>query len=504
MFERAADRWTNLRDMHELYCAGHLIQAAVAHHRATGSTRLLQVASRLADCIDGVFGPEELGKRGGAAGHEEIEMALVELARATGEGRYLDLAQFLVDARGKGWAGGDEYHQDHRPFRDLDRMVGHAVRAAYLNAGAADLYAESGDVAIREALDRLWDNMTTRQMYLSGGIGSRYRGEAFGHDYELPNRRAYAETCAAIGSVMWNWRMLAIEGDVRYADLIETTLYNAVLVGLSLDGSSYFYQNPLASDGTHRRQPWFGCACCPPNIARTLASLPGYVYSVSEEGVWVHLYAEGQAEVRLPDGREVCLVQRTQYPWEGAVSLEIGSGDAYSIYVRVPGWCEAGATLTVNGAIQDGNLEPGTYVEVRREWQPGDRIALDLPMPVRQVVCHPYVSNNVGRVALMRRPLLYCVEQVDNPGVDLRALVVLKDTTYSAVFEPELLDGITVLRGTALASHIPDGWADRLYRARGAYGAGPKGRKVQITGIPYYAWANRDPGPMLVWLRAEA
>src|SRR5918994_2723190 len=327
-FEKASERWTDLTHKHELYCAGHLIQAAVAHHRATGSERLLTVACRFADHICDTFGPEEEGKRLGTDGHEEIEMALVELYRDTGDRKYLDQAKFFVDMRGHGLVSGKEYHQDHKPFRELREIVGHAVRAMYLNCAGADLYAETGEPALLAALEGLWQNMTTRRMYVNGAIGSRFDYEAFGKDYELPNERAYAESCAAIGSVMWNWRMLSLEGDVRYADLMEHTLYNAVLPGISLDGEHYFYENPLADDGSHRRQPWFYCACCPPNIARLLASLPGYFYSTSSEGLWVHLYAEGEADIRFDENHSVRLRQRTRYPWDGEVTIEIaGEGE---------------------------------------------------------------------------------------------------------------------------------------------------------------------------------
>jgi uncharacterized protein len=316
-FEKAAERWTDF-DLHEMYCAGHLFQAAVANFRATGSERLLDVATRFADHICDTFGPEE-EKRQAVDGHEEVEMALVELFRVTGEKRYLEGARYFIDARGHGLLGrpygqhDPSYSQDHEPLRNQSEVVGHAVRAMYLYSGAADVYAETGELELMEALRRLWMNMTTRRMYVSGGLGSRYEGEAFGKDFELPNERAYAETCAAIGSVMWNWRMLGIEGDARFADLIEHALYNAVMPGISLDGQHYFYQNPLADDGTHRRQPWFGCACCPPNVARLLASLPGYFYSTSEGAVWVHLYAEGAATVELDENRTINLRQRTRY-----------------------------------------------------------------------------------------------------------------------------------------------------------------------------------------------
>jgi len=507
-FEREAERWTNLRDLHELYCAGHLIQAAVAHHRATAKTSLLRVACSVADHICSVFGPEEAGKRPGTGGHEEVELALVELARDTGHERYLQQAQFFVDVRGQGYAGGDAYHQDHLPFRDLEQMVGHAVRAVYLNAGAADVYAETGDATLLVALERMWERMTTRQMYISGGIGARYQGEAFGADYELPNGRAYAETCAAIGSVMWSWRMLALEGDARYADLIERTLYNAVLVGLSLDGQSYFYQNPLASDGAHRRQPWFGCACCPPNVARTLAALPGYFYSQSDEGIWVHLYAEGRAALSLPDGREVSLTQYTDYPWDGGVRIEVDGEGEFVLCLRVPGWCEESASLQVNGTLAEGPLVSGSYVQIRRAWQVGDVVELDLPMPVRRIEAHPYVAENAGRVALMRGPLLYCLEQVDlgltaGQTADLRDVVLPASAPFSVRHEPDLLGGVSVLEAEAMVLPPEGGWAWRLYRAACPHSAPSYGEAVQIRAVPYYAWANREAGAMQVWLRTE-
>ncbi len=497
-FERSAERWTNLKDMHELYCAGHLIQVAIAHHRATGSERLLQVARRLADHIGQVF-----AGRSGTGGHPEIEMALVELARTTGRAQYREQAQAFLDARGQGLIGGQAYHQDHQPFRQLARMAGHAVRAVYLNAGAADLYAETGEPALRGALDRLWHNMSARQMYVSGGIGACYLGEAFWQDYYLPNRRAYAESCAAIGSIMWNWRMLALEGEARYADLLELTLYNGFLVGVSLDGQTYFYQNPLENDGSHRRRPWFGCACCPPNIARLLASLPGYVYSLSDEGVWVHLYVQGEARLRLPDGREVGLSQRTRYPWGGEVVVEVDGQGTFSLMLRLPAWCETGATLAVNGQPLGLPLVPGSYVEVRRVWQPGDRLRLDLPMPVRPVACHPYVAENAGRVALMRGPILYCVEEADNPGLDPRQVRLPAGARFAATFQPDLLGGVVRLQTQARLAPPDEGWANYLYRTVRTEPAGEVEKPVDLTAVPYYAWANREAGPMGVWLRSE-
>jgi DUF1680 family protein len=504
--EHADERWTDF-DQHEMYCAGHLLQAAVAHHRATGSRRLLEVAIRLADHIDATFGPESTGKRMGTDGHPEVEMALVELARATGERRYIDLAQFLVDVRGHGMLGsafdrfGSAYHQDHRPFRELNEIVGHAVRAVYLNAGATDLYLETGEPALRDALDRLWQSMTMRKMYVSGGVGSRYEGESFGEDYELPNALAYTETCAAIGSAMWNWRMLQSAGDARYADLLERTFYNAMLPGISLDGQTYFYQNPLADEGAHRRQAWFGTACCPPNVARTLATLPGYVYGVSDEGVWVHLYAAGEAVIPLGDGRSVVLKQRTRYPWDGEVVIEVDGEGEISLFLRIPGWCEESAALEVNGEAVSGMLKPGSYVEVRRGWQRGDVVRLNLPMTVRRIESHPFVEENRGRVALMRGPLLYCVEQADNPEVAIRAIALDEEALFEATYCPETLGGVVALRTTARHELPAPAWSEALYRTASDMSPSAASDSVAITAIPYFAWANREAGPMRVWLR---
>jgi uncharacterized protein len=503
-FERASGRWTDF-DLHEMYCAGHLFQAAVAHFYATGSERLLEVAVRFADHICDVFGPEEQGKRLAVDGHEEIEMALVELFRATGNQRYLEGAKFFVDARGRGFLGepygrfDPSYSQDHEPLRDQNEVVGHAVRAMYLYSGAADVYAETGEPALIEALERLWHNMTTKRMYVSGGMGSRYEGEAFGGDYELPNERAYTETCAAIGSVMWNWRMLMLGGGARYADLIEHTLYNAVLPGISLDGGHYFYQNPLAADGTHRRQPWFGCACCPPNVARLLASLPGYFYGASEDAVWVHLYAEGAATVHLD--RPVMLRQQTRYPWDGRVEISVEGEDEFALMLRIPSWCEEGVAVEVNGEPAEHATSPGSYVEVRRAWRRGDTVSLDLPMPVRRVESHPYVTENTGRVALVRGPILYCVEQADNPHVELRDLI-LADTNLSVRFDADLLGGTVVLDASAEVAAPDGGWEDRLYRTRSPRPSDIRRGTTTLTAVPYYAWANREPGAMRVWLKA--
>ncbi|MFL5761378.1 MAG: glycoside hydrolase family 127 protein [Thermomicrobiales bacterium] len=494
-------KWTELVRTHELYCAGHLIQAAVAHHRATGKTNLLGIARRFADNICDTLGPAESGKKPGTDGHEEIEMALVELARVTGEQRYFDQAVYFLDARGHGLAGGDEYHQDHQSFRELDEIVGHAVRAVYLNAGAADIYAETGDAAILAALERLWQSMTTRRMYVTGGIGSRYEGEAFGIDYELPNARAYAETCAAIGSVMWNWRMLLLTGDAKYADLMERTLYNAVICGISIDNLTYLYENPLSDDGSKRREAWFYCSCCPPNVARTFASLPGYVATTSDEGIWVHLYGESDITVELPGDRTVRLSQQTRYPWDGRVEITVDGEADFTLYLRIPGWCIHGATLEVNGEPSHEELTPGSYVALERRWKTGDTVRLNLLMSVRLVEAHPHVAENLGKVAVFRGPILYCAEQADNPGIDPRDVAIKPNTVFNAEHMPELLFGVTVLSTTGLVERVEPSWRDQLYRPAGTGAQRTAADTFQLTLIPYFAWGNRAHGPMEVWLR---
>ena len=505
--DRVAERWTNLRDMHELYCAGHLFQAAVAHFRATGARTLMDVAVRFADLICGTFGPASEGKREGTCGHEEIEMALVELSRATGNPRYLAQADYFVSARGRepsavtGQSGADRrYLQDHVPFRRLDEVLGHAVRMAYLSAGAADVYAETGDESLKAALDRQWDNATARRTYLTGGLGARWEGEAFGGDYELP-ARAYAETCAAIGSVMWNWRMLLATGEAKYAEVLERALYNGVLSGLSLDGGKYFYQNPLADGGTHRRQPWFGTACCPPNVARLLAQLPGYFYSVSDEEVWVHLYAEGTARLTLPDGVVVGLSVRTRYPWDGDVEITLTEvPEGFSVLnLRVPAWA-SGAAITVNGEVADVETSPGSYATIGRDWKAGDVIRLQMPMPPRVVTADPRVSDVAGHVALMRGPLVYCIEQADHAEevADVRDVLFPADAGLDTVPKPDLLGGIVALTFLGFGAKRRQ-WDGALYRPLEAAQRDEPG-VVEVLAIPYYAWANREAGPMTVWM----
>ena len=495
--ERAEERWTNF-DLHEMYCAGHLFQAAVAYHRTTGDRRLLEVAARFADHICDVFGRAP-GQRVAIDGHEEVELGLVELYRVTGERRYRDQAAFFVEARGHGLLGrpygqfDPAYSQDHAPFRETNAVVGHAVRQLYFAAGVADVCAELDEPDYRAALQRLWSNMTERRMYVSGGVGSRYEGEAFGDDYELPHARAYTETCAAIASVMWNWRMLALSGEARFADLLEWTLLNAVLPGLSLDGDAYFYQNPLSDDGGHRRRPWFGVACCPPNVARMLGSLPGYLYGVADDELWLHLYAAGTVDTTLPNGRRVALEQRTAYPWDGTVTLTLRSEGEFALRLRVPAWCDTGARLTVAGEVVEADPVPGSYVRVERHWRVGDVVELHLPMPARYLGAHRRVAEAAGRAALARGPVLYCVEGADHPGLDPRDLILPGDPGAFRVTPSDLPGALPALRAEAACLPPEQG---PLYRTlEGEPAAVP----AVLTAIPYFAWANRDPGPMQVW-----
>jgi len=491
-------RWSD-GEAHELYCAGHLFQAAVAHHRVTGSDRALSMARRFADLICATFG-EGRGQVDRPDGHPEVEMALVELYRETGERRYLDQASFQIDVRGHrrlgepyaGWISAD-YNQDHRPIRDRDRPEGHAVRELYLMSGVADRLLELADPALEAAQLRIWEAMVRGQVYVTGGVGVRDVSEAFGRDYELPSETAYAETCAAVALIMWNWRLLQLTGEARFADLIETGLYNGMLSGVSLDARTYFYANPLACDGGRKRRPWYLVACCPPNLARTLASLPGYLFGTGD-GAWVHQYASCEATV---GGVELAV--RTGYPWDGAVQVEVRSEGEFPLRLRIPAWC-VGASLSVNGAGASVALEPGTYAAISRRWRAGDVVELSLPMPVRRLAAHPGLLENAGRVALARGPIVYCVEQADVGGADPRLVQLAAGAEVAPRVRPDLLGGVTVLE-TDAEQLLPDpAWEGALYREAAGV-AGATARPLRVTAIPYFAWANRDAGRMQVWLR---
>jgi len=489
-FEKKQDRWTNLKDMHELYCAGHLIQSAVAHHRATGKTNLLGIAIKFADHIDSVFGP---GKREGTPGHPEIEIALVELYRETSNKKYLNLAKFFIDERGKGIIGGGPYHIDHKPFRELDEIVGHAVRSLYLNCGVADLYMETGDKTLLDALERLWDNLVEKKMYITGGAGAREEGEAFGENYELPNETAYAETCASIANFMWNYRMLQVLPESRFADIMELCLYNGILSGISLDGKEYFYVNPLADRGDHRRQKWFACACCPPNIARTITSIPGYMYSVSSEGIWVHLYASNTCEFKI-NGSNVTVEEKTDYPWDGLIEFKIDAESEFTLFLRKPGWSKNFSIFLNRKEIQP-TLEKG-YITVRKRWEKGDTLKVNFPMEIEFLESHPKVKDNVGKVAIRRGPIIYCVEGVDNLWGDVWDLEISKDTKLENEYR-DILGGVVIFKGKGWIN-APDSWKGLYLPTKDVDNLR---KEVEFIAIPYYSWANREKGPMEVWIK---
>lgn len=494
-------RWVNLRDWHELYCAGHLFEAAVAHFQATGKRDLLDVAIRFADHIDGLFG-EGPGKRMGYPGHPEIELALVKLWRVTGEGRYFNLARFFVENRGRRFFAEEHktpldrydgaYWQDDVPILEHRNIKGHAVRAAYLMSGATDVAAETSDPGLLRMLGRVWRNTSQKNMYLTGGIGPSSHNEGFTADYDLPNATAYQETCASVALAQWNHRLALLYGDARYADVFERSLYNGVLAGVSLDGTLFFYVNPLASSGAHHRSPWFGCACCPPNVARTLASLGGYAYAASDQSLWVNLYIQGSARATV-GGSPVKLEVATEYPWEGRVTLrpEIPSPCRFELRLRVPGWCE-GATIAVNQQpVTPLTIERG-YAVLAREWRTGDTVDLNLPMPVQRMVAHPLVEENRGLVALQRGPLVYCFEACDQTE-SLDSMSVPVSAELATVRAPHLPGGVVGLQGTGEIA--PDRvWTGQLYQPS------VPTRRVPVTAIPYFAWDNRAAGAMRVWL----
>ncbi|MDE0089010.1 MAG: glycoside hydrolase family 127 protein [Candidatus Poribacteria bacterium] len=510
-------RWQNLGMMHELYCAGHLFEAGVAHYQATGKQNLLDVACRFADLIDNTFGH---GKRDGLPGHQGIELALVKLARVTGEARYMSLAEYFVTTRGEsphvfekelenpdlpGGLGAYQHHytrdekyegtysQAHKPLKEQTECVGHAVRAMYLYAGAADIALETGDADISNALNALWENVEKR-LYVTGGVGPSGHNEGFTQDYELPNFSAYAETCASIGLIFWAHRMFLLKGESRFIDVLETALYNGALSGVSLDGTGFFYQNPLASRGGRERHAWFGCACCPPNIARLLGSLGQYIYAQSEKDLWINLYVGGTASATVAEDVSLKLTQETDYPWSGDAKITVDPDKPvkFALNLRIPDWCN-NFKVGINGESYNANAVSNGYLSIDREWQSNDTVELNLDMPVERIYAHPYVRDNLGRSALRRGPLVYCFEDIDNPDGAFETLSLVDDASVETLFNNELLGGITLLRGTGTVFDASD-WENNLYLPK------PSLKQTDVTAIPYYAWCNREVGQMAVWV----
>ena len=490
---------------HELYNIGHMIQGAIAYYRATGDRKLLDAGVRFVnDFLLPTYGPAP--KKPIVSGHPEIEMALIELYRTDGDKRHLDLAGYILQ--------GDKrldlperrtiYMFSGTPFTARTKLEGHAVRAMYACCGATDYYMETGDEAYWQTLNQLWDDMTSTKMYITGGVGSRADGEAFGDAYELPNFRAYGESCAAIGNMMWNWRMLAVSGDAKFADVIERALYNGINSGMSLDGVMYCYRNPLAFDATTGdkiRNPWYDVTCCPPNLERTFGSLPGYFYSTSSDGIYVHLFDNSQLDWHLEDGTGLKITQKANYPWDGTVDLAIlpAQTSEFTVYLRIPSWADR-AEVTVNGKPWTG-VAPGKYLSIRRRWSPGDSIHLDVPMPTLMLAANSRVADDTGRVAVQRGPLVYCLEGVDQPqGVDLSDVALRAGKQASEGFQNEfrkdLLDGVVVLRHSGLVRENTTGSV--LYPRY--TGESVKTRHVDLTFIPYYAWSNRMVTSMQVWM----
>lgn len=505
----SVERWSNF-DLHELYCAGHLIQAALAHKRATGQDALLRIAERFARHISVTFGSEP-GKILAVPGHPEVEMALIELYRCTRERAYLETARFFIETRGHGLVGRSfgmfepSYAQDHTPIRTMKELAGHAVRAMYYMCGVADLVAEEGDSALLRALERLWSDMISTKMYVTGGIGARYEGEAFGDAFELPNDRAYAETCAAIGSFMWNMRMAALTRDGKYCDVAEIALYNGVLPGLSVDGGAYFYQNPLADEGEHRRKPWYDVACCPPNIARLLGSVAAYAAMVSDDTIHLNFFWNGTIAARVGDAA-INLTVRTRYPEDGEVTVTVGTSGRFGIAVRVPGWVRSGCTMFLNGeSLGDVPVEAG-YARVERAWVSGDELSWQVPVAPRWVLANPRVAADLGRAAILRGPLVYCIESADlDAGQASMALDEFHADTAAQLLEKPVEDGI----GRAVRLEVQGEWRRRsaawsghLYRdLEEAEAAATTATIARLQAVPYFLWGNRAPGQMRVWIR---
>jgi DUF1680 family protein len=499
--EKAHLRFTELTRSHEDYCLGHLLQAGIAYYRATGNRRLLDAGIRFADYIVDNFGPT---KRPFLTGHPELEMAMVELYRTTRQTKYLDFARYLLSGveRERLKLKDSEIHYmfSGKPFTSRTEFEGHAVRALYAASGATDYFTETGDPAYKKTLDLLWTDLTMRKMYITGGVGSRAGGESFGDPYELPSEQAYAETCAAIANVMWNYRLLALTGDARYADLLERALYNGVNSSLSLSGNLYCYRNPLASSGDRLRNPWYDTTCCPPNIQRLFESLPGYFYSSSRDGVYVNLYQNSELDWHLDDGTPLKLVQSSNYPWTGDVRFTVTPAhDAnFTLYLRWPAWASS-ADVQINGQpVPLPAVHKGSFIPLLRTWHAGDTVSLTLPMQTVLMAANPRLTDDFGRVAVQRGPLVYALEQLDQNGVSISDVFLKAGSTFAVEYRKDFLGGISALKVPGLVAEKSMG-DEPLYQPFPTGGARPK-RMVMLTFIPYYTIGNREATPMEVWV----
>ncbi len=505
-------RWSNLRDRHELYCAGHMLEGAIAYYQATGRRKLLDIMLRYIDHIAAVLGPGA-GQKHGYDGHQEIELALVKLYRLLGDRKHLDLAVYFIDERGRqpphyfdveAAARGDdpkrywfktyEYSQSHKPVREQDKAVGHAVRAMYMYTAMADLAAELGDAALKRACEVLWQDVTSKRMYVTGGLGPSASNEGFTEDYDLENDSAYAETCASVALVFWAQRMLQLDCDGKYADVMELALFNGALAGLSRDGTHYFYENRLESNGHDTRWQWHTCPCCTMNVSRLIASVGGYFYSTGEDTIAVHLYGGSTAKLEA-GGSAVTIRQAADYPWSGKVRIAVDpeAPATFTLRLRIPGWAK-GASMRLNGAPVDTEARVNGYVALSRAWQAGDAIEIDLPMPAERVYAHPDVRADVDRVAIRRGPLIYCAEQPDHGNQPIKRLRLPRGTALEPTPRDDLFDGIITVVADAEAAESED-WDGALYRQNP-----PKTGSAKLTAIPYYLWCNRGPGQMLVWI----
>ena len=497
------ERWVAVENLsHEFYNLGHMIEGAVAHYQATGKRNFLDIAIKYADCVCREIGNGPQQKKY-VPGHQIAEMALVKLYMATGDKKYLDQAKFFLDTRGY-TSRKDTYSQAHKPVVEQDEAVGHAVRAVYMYSGMADVAAITGDSSYIKAIDKIWDNIVSKKIYITGGIGAHHAGEAFGNNYELPNLSAYCETCAAIGNVYMNYRLFLLHGDAKYFDVLERTLYNGLISGVSLDGGSFFYPNPLSSNGKYSRKPWFGCACCPSNVSRFIPSLPGYVYAVKNDQVYVNLYLSNKAELKV-DKKKILLEQETGYPWNGDIRLKITQGNQdFTMKLRIPGWVRGNVLpgdlysyadnqkpayqVSVNGQTVESDVNDG-YLSIARKWKKGDVVEVHFDMIPRIVKANPKVEADHGRVAVERGPIVYCAEWPDN-RFNVHSILLNQHPQFKVTDKPELLYGIRQITTDAQALSYDK--AGKLVT-----------KDVELTLIPYYAWAHRGEGDMEVWLSID-